>query len=393
MAQGHRVAIMGVGYSTVGRQTGLTPQQLAIQAAKAAMDDAGMRPNDIDGISMHGYSEAPDIEPLDAMDTAFMLGMTPLNWQATVHPGAPAFVAAASNAIAAVRAGYAHTCIAFRVMKRRPSTLVMRASGPGGSMRFPTVRVPGDGQFSAPYGGDSPGMGAQMRRHMALYGTTEEQFGANVVTQRYHASLNPEALLRDPLTVDDYLNSRYMAKPARLLDCDYPIDAGSAVIFTTEERSHDWRKKPVFVEAASYSAIRYMHQFDLVEDINQSAPFHCAETLWSRTSLRPQDVDIAELYDGFTIITFQWLEALGFCKPGEAGPFIAAGNTRLGGTIPLNTDGGACNMGRRHGANFCIEATRQLRGECGVRQVPDAKVAVWTNAVGPFSGAVLLTGE
>jgi acetyl-CoA acetyltransferase len=104
-------------------------------------------------------------------------------------------------------------------------------------------------------------------------------------------------------------------------------------------------------------------------------------------------VDCAQLYDGFTIITLQWLEALGFCKPGEAGPFIAEGNTRVGGKLPVNTDGGACNVGRRHGANFCIEATRQLRGECGVRQVKDAEVSVWTNAVGNFAGAVLLTKD
>jgi len=113
--------------------------------------------------------------------------------------------------------------------------------------------------------------------------------------------------------------------------------------------------------------------------------------MWSRTDLGPADVDTAQLYDGFSIITFEWLEALGLCGRGEAGPFIEEGHTRLGGSVPLNTDGGACNFGRRHGANFCIEAVRQLRGEADVRQVPDAEVAVWTNAVGCFAGAVLLT--
>ena len=395
MAKGNRVAIIGVGYSTVGRRTGIAPQMLAIQAAKAAMNDAGITPKDIDGISMHGQSESVGTQPLDAMDTAFMLGITPLNWQATVHPGAPAFVAAASNAIAAIRAGYAHTCIAFRVIGQRASTAAPRGQGPAGGSMATASRVGGDAQFSAPYGSGAPAVsiaGLQMQRHMARYGTTEEQFGAYVVNQRYHATLNEDAILRDPLTVEDYLNARYISKPARLFDCDYPVDAGSAVIFTSEERAHEWKKKPVFVEAATYSSLRYMN-FDLLDDPNRASPFHCAEQLWSRTSLRPEDVDVAELYDGFTIITFHWLEALGFCKPGEVGPFVEAGNTRLGGSLPVNTDGGACNVGRRHGANFCIEATRQLRGECGVRQVPDAKVAVWSNAVGPFSGAVLMTSE
>ena len=104
-------------------------------------------------------------------------------------------------------------------------------------------------------------------------------------------------------------------------------------------------------------------------------------------------MDCAQLYDGFTIIVFHWLEALGFCQPGESGPFVEAGHTRLGGTIPVNTDGGACNVGRRHGAYFCIESVRQLRGECGARQIPDAEVAVWSNAVGPFAGAMLMTAD
>ena len=116
--------------------------------------------------------------------------------------------------------------------------------------------------------------------------------------------------------------------------------------------------------------------------------------MWSRNDYKPKDIDFVQLYDGFTIIVFQWLEALGFCGKGEAGPFIAEGHTAMGGKLPVNTDGGACNMGRRHGANFCIEAVRQLRGdESGVRQVPDAKTALWANAVGSFSGAMIMTTE
>jgi acetyl-CoA acetyltransferase len=148
----------------------------------------------------------------------------------------------------------------------------------------------------------------------------------------------------------------------------------------------------VFAEAWTLTAMRKM-DMSLLEDFTQTSPAHCAEKLWSRTDLGPEDVDTAQLYDGFTIITFQWLEALGFCGLGEAGPFVQEGNTRLGGSLPVNTDGGACNVGRRHGANFCIESVRQLRGESGDRQVPDAKVAVWANAVGCFSGSMLLTTE
>ena len=175
-----------------------------------------------------------------------------------------------------------------------------------------------------------------------------------------------------------------------MLDCDYPCDAGSTVIFTTEERARDLGKPIVLVEAASLVGLGEP-SFDLVDDLTANAPVAAAETLWSRTDLKPTDVDTAHLYDGFSIITFQWLEALGFCGRGEAGPFVEAGHTGPGGALPVNTDGGACNVGRRHGANYCIEAVRQLRGEAGARQVGDTEVSIWSNAVGYFGGAMLLT--
>jgi acetyl-CoA acetyltransferase len=144
------------------------------------------------------------------------------------------------------------------------------------------------------------------------------------------------------------------------------------------------------VEASAISALHDMN-FSILPDMVRTSPQHCGELLWSRTDVKPADVDTAHLYDGFSIITLQWLEGLGLCGPGEAADFVKEGNTRLGGKLPTNTDGGAINVGRRHGANFCIEAVRQLRGECGPRQVADAEVSVWANAVGMFSGAMLLT--
>jgi acetyl-CoA acetyltransferase len=389
----NRVAIVGVGYSKVGRRLGLTNKEMTVQSAKAAMEDAGMTPKDIDGVSiMPGVAgpEPPGADQIEAMMAGWMLGMNPLNWFSTA--GGPAFVYTALQSIAAIRAGFCHTCIGFRIIQQRLGS-GEQASGEGGIARQGQVR--GDAQFTAPFGvlnGVQSIGGLLMQRHMAQYGTREEQFGALAVAQREYAALNDDALLRAPITIEDYLNSRYVTKPLRLLDCDYPVDAGSAVIFTTEERARDWKKKPVFVEAYALSSVQDMN-FEILADMAQTSPAHCARELWKRTDLKPSDVDCAQLYDGFTIIVFQWLEALGFCKPGEAGPFVEAGNTRLGGRLPVNTDGGACNVGRRHGANFCIEATRQIRSECGPRQVKDAEVAVWANAVGPFSGAVLLTRD
>ena len=384
-----RVAAVGVGYSTTGRKTGLTSWQLAIQASKAAMADAGLSPDDIDGVSLLWGVAGPEpdgLDTVDPMDLGYMLGIKGLNWFGTAGPS---YIGPAVQGVTAIRAGMAHTVLTVRIINQRlTSSEELSRAAKGGP-----IRIGGDSQFTAPFGSVSPVFsiaGLPAQRHMDLFGTTEEQFGAHVVAQRLHASLNDDAIFREPITIEDYLDSRYIAKPVRLLDCDYPVDSASAVIFTAGDRARDTRSTPVFVESMAYSSVKYA-TMENIDDMSRNCPFHAANELWKRTDLKPADVDCAQLYDGFTIIVFQWLEALGFCGLGESGPFVESGHTRLGGRIPVNTDGGACNVGRRHGANFCIESIRQLRGESGSRQVPGAEVAVWTNAVGPSGGAMLMT--
>lgn len=391
MITNDRVAAVGVGYSTTGRNTGLTSWQLAIQAARAAMDDAGLTPDDIDGICLLWGVAGPapgGLDTVDPMDLGYMLGIKGLDWYGT---SGPSYIGPAIQAVTAIRAGMAHTVLTLRIINQRLSSGAQLTELGGAG---PT-EAPGDSCFTAPFGSVSPLIAIAAlpaQRHMELYGTTEEQFGAHVVAQRYHASLNEDAIFREPITVDDYLAARYVSKPVRILDCDYPVDSASAVIFTAADRAADRPHRPVWVESMAYSSVKYM-TFENLDDINRNSPFHAAEQLWKRTDLTPADVDCLQLYDGFTIIVFQWLEALGFCGLGESGPFVEEGNTRLGGRIPVNTDGGACNVGRRHGANFCIESIRQLRGDCGPRQISDAEVAIWTNAVGPFTGAMLMTAD
>jgi len=388
------VAAVGVGYSTTGRNTGLTSFELGRQATLAALADAGMSTTDIDGLTLLWGVMGPSPAGLDVVEPmgfAQALGIGPLNWYGTAGP---AYVGPALEAIAAIRSGMARTVLTLRIIKQRLNTTAERT---GHAAATQPIIAPGDAGFIAPYGfnvaGSIPSIAAlPAQRHMDVFGTTEEQFGAHVIAQRYHATMNEEAIFRDPLTMEDYLSSRYVAKPVHLLDCDYPVDSASAVIYTAGDSARDWHKPPVWVEAATCSSVGAFSAFDL-GDMNHNSPFHAAEELWKRTDLTPDDCDFAQLYDGFTIIVFQWLEALGFCKLGESGPFVEEGNTRLGGRLPVNTDGGACNVGRRHGANFCIETVRQLRGESGQRQVPGAEVGVWSNAVGPFSGAVLMTKD
>ena len=387
-----RVAIVGVGFSDVGRDTGLTYQQLTIQAALAALNDAGMAPADIDGICLRAFGEPePWGEPAEtAMDerkAAHMLGMVPVSWYSNTPSN---YGDIAAHTIAAVASGYCHTCIAIhpcRTYKRR------RAGGGGGARPAPAA-IPGDYQFAMPFGLPGPGMvaGLTFQRHMSVYGTTEEHLALQQVTSRYHASLNERALFREPLTVDDYLASRWVSRPVRLLDCDFPCDSCGAVIFTTEERAADWKATPVYVESAAMAAIDSA-SWEYLPNILETALMPCSEQLWSQTDLGPGDVDCAQLYDGFSPIAFSWLEALGFCGLGEAGPFIADGNTRLGGALPVNTDGGVCNVGRHHGSSHVIEAVQQIRGESGVRQVEGTEVSMYTVAHGPHCHAVLLSAH
>jgi len=381
-----RVAIVGVGYSTTGRNTGLTSRELALQAGLAAFDDAGMTPADVDGVAMCWSVAGPapeGLEGVNAIDVARMLDVDPLYFD---FSGGRVFMSSAQAALNAVRAGDCHTAIAFRVINQRKSvSQLMAADEPvyvADDQTHPTMPF-GGMQFSQPFGSILPAqaMGAVIaQRYLDIYGATPADFAAHVLNQRHHASLNPDALFRDPLTLDDYYASRMISKPLRLLDCDYPVDSGSAVIFTTEERARDWRKPPVLVEAAVQGQTwRPSHSPEAVGDDCWNSPVTTAERLWSRTELRPGDVDVVQLYDGFSQISLLWLEALGFCERGGAGDFIRSGAARVGGKLPMNTDGGMCNVGRRHGANQCIEAVRQLRGECGDRQVQGAEVALWTN--------------
>lgn len=386
MAKTQRVAIVGVGYSRVGRDTGLSLDTLTAEASIAAMEDAGVTPKDIDGVVVHSFPH----QYVSSTHTAAMLGIPDLAFYSSSVDGA-AYGVAALHGIAAVASGSSDVCLTLRTVHRAGAAGGASMIAGGGS-----AGVPGNSQFLMPYGAftGSHWAGLYMQRHMAMYGTKEEDFGAFAVAQREYALRNPtESFFDTELTVEDYLDSRYIAKPLHLLDCDYPVDSSSALIFTTEERARDLRQPAVFFDAWAMGTTAEA-DFSLVADMTHSSPWMAARRMWSKTDLRPSDVGVAGLYDGFSFIAMQWLEALGFCGEGESGPFVSAGSTRADGVIPTNTDGGACNVGRRHGANFFIEVTRQLRGTAGDRALPNKpEVGVVSNAVGGFSACALLTAS
>jgi acetyl-CoA acetyltransferase len=228
-------------------------------------------------------------------------------------------------------------------------------------------------------------------RHFAEFGTTREQLAWIPMTCRSHASLNPTAIYRTPLTLDEYLSARMISEPLGLFDCDVPADGSTALIISHVDSAPDLRHLPVKIEAVG-TALRGRPYRDQWSDYTTMGLSDSAAMLWERTDLRPDDVDVAELYDGFSIIALNWLEALGFCEHGEGGRFIEGGQRiSLTGELPLNTNGGQLSAGRLHGLGLVHEACVQLRHEGGQRQVPGGpEVAIAANG-GPAGGCLLLT--
>jgi acetyl-CoA acetyltransferase len=243
-------------------------------------------------------------------------------------------------------------------------------------------------QFDAPFGHTLIAKYAMVaRRHMHEFDTTIEQLAEIAVSTRYNASLNPDAYHRDPIAIDDVLGSRMIADPLTKLHCCVRSDGGGAVVLASEDRARDCAKAPVWVlgtgEAVSHTTMSEW------EDFTESPCVRSGLQAFGRAGVTPDDVDVCQLYDAFTPMVLLTVEGLGFCKKGEGGPFVGDGKLRVGGALPTNTDGGglsACHPGMR-GIFLLVEATRQLRGECGPRQVPEAEIACVNGTGGWFSSA------
>ncbi len=270
-----------------------------------------------------------------------------------------------------------------------------RVLGTGGFMQRPQ-RVTGPNQFEAPYGNTLIGSYAlAARRHMHEFGTTPEQLAEIAVGVREYAGLNPMAMYRDPITVDDVLASRMVADPLHKLDCCVTSDGGGALVLTTAERARDLRPPPVYIlGAASAETHWYISQ---MPDYTESGAARCGPVAFAQAGLTPDDVDTIQLYDSFTITVLELIEGLGFCGKGEGGPFVSEGHLKRGGRLPLNTDGGglsSCHPGMR-GIFLLAEAARQLRHQAGAAQVPDCNVALACGSGGWLSciSAVILGRE
>lgn len=385
------VVITGVGFSKVGRRLDASGMALSLDAAIAAMADAGLDRSDIDGLSTYpGGMNGDPFSPVGAPDLKAALGLE-LNWFSGSSEGGAQLVAF-FNAYAAIKAGLARHVLVFRTVKEGTGGASWAKTATATSERR---RVDGEYQWLLPFNAISATnwIAPAAMKHFHRYGTTREQLGQIALNGRRNAALNPNAVFTDPLTMDDYLAARMISTPLCLLDCDPPTDASTAIILSSAEAARDLRHKPVRIEAVG-TAARGPLTWDQV-DLPWSVAFDAAESLWSRTDLKPADVDIAQLYDGFSFLTLIWLEALGFCGVGESGAFVEGG-TRIArdGVLPLNTHGGQLSGGRTHGFGFVHEAVTQLRGAAGARQVAgDPQVAVVATGGGPMAGSLLLTSH
>jgi acetyl-CoA acetyltransferase len=377
---GRDVAIVGVGYSEITRGGEPPVERLAVDASAAALEDAGLTGADVDGIFQYAFGwDSPDCHYVQRA-----LGVPDLAAYIDVGAMGPSGLGGALAGVTAVASGACETAIVYRA--------ISQSAGHTGSPRGMGDPPGGSYQFSVPYGYFPiiPAIGMMMRRRIDELGGAIEDFGYIAINARRWACMNERAVLREPITMDDYLASRVLADPCRLLDCDYPVSGASAVVLTTAERARDLRQPPVLVDAVA-QATGPTPDWLQAEDFMFGATRRCAARLWSRATVAVGDVDFACLYDGFTHITLSWLEALGFCGIGEAGDFIDGGR-RIGpgGELPLNPHGGQLAAGRLHGLAHLCEAVQQLRGECDERQVADARVAVVTNGHGPQCGAMVL---
>ena len=390
-----QVRITGIGQSEIGRPSTKTALALTVDACLQAIAEAGLKPSDIDGLTTYPgpVADPKGFSPVGATETMFALGLQP-TWVGASTEG-HAHMGAIFSAVQAIASGLCRHVLVFRTIgqaseQARSNKTAGQANLMGGNKG--SARVSGGMAWTVPFNAISPitvnGLYAQA--YFDKYGATSAQLGAIAVNARKMAALNPKAVFRNkPLTIDDYLASRVISTPLRLFDCDIPVDGSTAILLSHKDAARDLAQPPIEIESMGMS-LGGLGIGKHVGDFTTFPSDGAGEMLWSRTDLTPKDVDVAQIYDGFSILTLLWLESMKLCGRGEAAAFVEGG-ARIGldGELPLNTSGGQLSAGRLHGYGHTYEACLQLWGRAGDRQVKDAKVCAVAN--GGFGyGALLL---
>ena len=380
----HLAVLSGVGRSAIGRRLMVDPLSLTVDASLAAIEDAGLTVDDIDGLSTYPGASAMGMSEggITAVEEALRVHPTWANGGGDL-PGPGGSVIAAMLAVAS---GLCRHVLCFRTVWE--STYATLGLGGMGGPRVSGSLL----EWRAPFGAMSAAnwIGMNANQYLHRYGATRELLGWIALNGRANAARNPVAIYRDPMTMDDYMSARPITSPFGLYDCDVPCDASIAVIVSDASVAADLPKPAISIEAVG-TQITERVSWDQDTLTHEPQVLGQSAHLWTRTSLRPQDIDLALVYDGFTFNAISWIEALGFCGIGEAKDWLDGGRRiALGGDLPVNPHGGQLSEGRTHGFGFIYEAMAQLRGDAGARQVAGARTAVVTSGGGTPSGVLLL---
>jgi acetyl-CoA acetyltransferase len=385
---GHRdrCAVVGIGATEYSSASGRSVLTLATEAARAAIADAGLEPDAIDGIVR---SEHDEVLP---NSLSHALGIGGLTYWGSAGTGGGAPCAMVGQAIGAILSGQATTVLVYRSLNGR--------SGRRFGQRAPGGRVGGNGtydEFFVPYGLMVPGQMFALiaQRHMIEFGTTSEQLGHIALACRARAQANPAAQMHGrPLSLDEYLSGRPISLPLRLHDFCLETDGACAAVVTSAERAADCRHSPALIRAVAQGSPRdvqpgVVFPALLRESLTTHPSAQVAETLWRRAGLGPGEIDVAQFYDCFTITVLLQLEDYGFCKKGEGGPFAASGALEPGGELPINTGGGNLSEGYLHGLSHIVEGVRQIRGT-STSQVAGAETCLVTSGIPVATSALVL---
>jgi acetyl-CoA acetyltransferase len=384
-----KAAIVGIGATDFSKDSGRSELRLAAEAVLDALDDAGLSPSDVDGLTTFTMDTNTEVA------VARACGIGELKFFSKIHYGGGAACATVQQAAMAVATGVADVVVAYRAFNERSGMrfgqVQTRLVGDGGAQADSTTA---DNAFSYPHGLSTPAAQVAMiaQRYMHMSGATSRDFGVISVADRKHAAKNPKAYFYEkPITIEDHQNSRWIAEPLRLLDCCQETDGAVAIVVTSAERARDLKQRPAIIEAASqgsspdqYTMVSYYRP-----ELGLPEMGVVGRQLWEQSGLRPSDIQTAVLYDHFTPFTLIQLEELGFCGRGEAKDFIADGAIEVGGRLPINTHGGQLGEAYIHGMNGIAEGVRQLRGT-SVNPVPDVEHVLVTAGTGvPTSGLIL----
>lgn len=369
-----RVAIAGVGWTEYAKDSGVSTLTLALRAVSRALADAGLGHGDVDGVACHRVGDS-----VQAMLVAQSLGVRDLRFHLDMFGGGGTSHQVVAQAALAVASGMAETVVCWRAVNARSEFRM------GGTGRAAPDAL--EFAYQLPYGYATPPQQYAMlaRAWMHARGSVPEDLGRVAITQREHALLSERAMMRKPLTMDDYLTARPIADPLRLYDCCLETDAAVAVVVTSAERARALRQPPVLIVGAATGGGHWLFSNGR-EDPTVSAAADLAPRLYRTAGVGPGEIDVAELYDAFTFLVPLQLEDYGLVPRGETGGFYADGHARLGGRLPVNTHGGHLSEGYVHGINHIAEAVTQLRGTAGARQVPGAETALTTGQPGYVGG-------